>query len=65
MSALNRSGKLHRFDIHEEVFERWEKQSLVTEIKDYDLQTGTYNHEFRFAPEISEQLNWYMYNGEF
>ena len=57
--ALDRSGKVHQFDIPKEVFNKWVKNNQATTKKDLDFATGVYNEEVLFSPEISGELNKY------
>jgi hypothetical protein len=59
VSALSRQGDVHEFEIPKDVFENWDKQGYIKQVKDYDFQTGTYNYEVRFDPKISTELNKY------
>lgn len=60
VSALERSGKVHQFDIPSDVFNKWERQGFIDYLEDYDVTTGVRNSEVRFSGQITEELNKYI-----
>ena len=63
VSSLNREGIIHKFSIPKSVYDGWKSNNLLEEIKDFDIETGIYNHEIRFDPKISGELNKYKTYG--
>ena len=63
VSGIQRSGIIHKFSIPKTVYDKWYSEGLIDVFQDLDFETGVRNNEFRFSPEISEELNKYKTYG--